>query len=290
MPPRPNLLQRATRAIPARWRRRARRWYERRALALVARRSVEASRLRPASEVDPAAWMASPELAAAWRSIAPRLDEPPIPERRGALPPGDRRALFQLVRGHDPERVLEIGTHLGASTLAIAAALAAGERNDAIGPRLTTVDVVDVNDAAGRRWTRHGSELSPRERVERLGVAGIVEFVAARSLDYLAATDRRFDFVFLDGDHAAPTVYREIAAALGVLRPGGVVLLHDYFEPGATYGPDGSEIPGPHLAVERLRAEGARLAVVPVGPLPWPTARPGHATSLVLLLGAAPRS
>jgi len=253
----------------------------------VARRSADTASLRPAFELDPASWLTSPTLAASWLATAPRIEELRIPERRGALPPADRRALFQVVRGLAPQRVLEIGTHLGASTIVFALALAAGERSAERRPRLTTVDVVDVNDPAARRWARHDSARSPRARIELLGCADEVEFVAADSLRYLAATDRRFDLVFLDGDHAARTVYREIAAALAVLRPGGVVLLHDYFSPGATYGPDGSEIPGPRLAVERLRAEGARFVVHPLGPLPWPTSLPGHATSLALLLGAA---
>jgi predicted O-methyltransferase YrrM len=115
-------------------------------------------------------------------------------------------------------------------------------------------------------------------------VAAAFDFVVARSLDYFAACRERFDLVFLDGDHGARTVYREIAAALAVLAPGGAILLHDLFPAGAAYGPDGSEIPGPRLALERLRAEGAPLLAVPLAPLPWPTLRPDGATSLALLL------
>jgi len=49
------------------------------------------------------------------------------------------------------------------------------------------------------------------------------------SLDYLAGCAQTFDFIFLDGDHAARTVYQEVPAALRLLNSGGVILLHDYF-------------------------------------------------------------
>ena len=56
--------------------------------------------------------------------------------KTGGVNPGDRRLLYQLTRRLKPRNVLEIGTHVGASTMHIAAAK----------PRsITTVDIVDVN-------------------------------------------------------------------------------------------------------------------------------------------------
>jgi glycosyltransferase involved in cell wall biosynthesis len=43
----------------------------------------------------------------------------------------------------------------------------------------------------------------------------------------LASTSGQFDLVFIDGDHRAEQVYREVHAAVTVLSPKGVICLHD---------------------------------------------------------------
>ena len=84
------------------------------------------------------------------RAGLPRL----VPHRRGAA----RRP-----------QVLEIGTHVGASTLHIAAAL-----DHAGGGVLTTVDIADVNGADGP-WSTIGTPAAPGTLLERLGLADRVQ-------------------------------------------------------------------------------------------------------------------
>ncbi len=48
-------------------------------------------------------------------------------------------------------------------------------------------------------------------------------FIAKPSSEFLRETDDRFDLIFLDGDHAAPAVYREFAQALNCLTPNGTI-------------------------------------------------------------------
>ena len=43
-------------------------------------------------------------------------------------------------------------------------------------------------------------------------------------------------------------------------------------------------IPGPFLGTERLKAEGAKLTVLPLGELPWPTKYGSNLTSLALMV------
>lgn len=202
----------------------------------------------------------------------------------GGVNPGDRRALWYLVRHFRPRSVLEIGTHVGASTAHIALALrqAAGEE-PTFDPRMVTVDMVDVNDPGEGYWKRAGLEASPAGMVEALRCGGFVEFATARSVDFLDDCAQRFDLVFLDGDHSAATVYQEVPRALRVLAPGGLLLLHDYFPGNRPLWPDGKVMPGPWLAVERLRGEGAPLQVIPLGELPWPTKLGSRVTSLALV-------
>ena len=111
-----------------------------------------------------------------------------------------------------------------------------------------------------------------------------MEFITSTSLSYFTRCELRFDFIFLDGDHTAKTVYQEIPAALRLLNQNGVILLHDYFPNLKALWPNGSVIPGPFLATERLVKEGANLVVLPLGELPWPTKLQSNVTTLALLL------
>ncbi len=78
-------------------------------------------------------------------------------------------------------------------------------------------------------------------------------------------------------------MYREIAAAVPLLRPGAWILLHDYFPDLAPLWSDGRLIPGPFLATARYQSQGVRTTAVPLGALPWPTKQGSQRTSLALL-------
>jgi predicted O-methyltransferase YrrM len=241
--------------------------------------ACEVGNLRPT----PAEWLeralADTRSDAEWPGVAAEMGGFEITSAAGGVNPGDRRALYYVVRALRPERVLEIGTHIGASTVHIAAALRAG------GPdgMLTTVDITDVNDTIAQPWRQHGSTLAPLTMVERMGMSGRVHFATAASLSFMAGSADRFDLIFLDGDHSAATVYREVPAALAHLRPGGVILMHDYFPRGRSLWPGDRVIAGPWLGIARLREEGAELAVLPLGELRWPTKLGRSVTSLAVL-------
>ena len=218
--------------------------------------------------------------AAEWPAVERELGKFEITTSAGGVNAGDRRALYCLLRALRPKRVLEIGTHIGASTAHIAAALR--DNDDAAG-ELTTVDIVPVNDPVARPWEAEGSRFAPAEIIERIGMGARVRFVTQPSLSFLATADQRYDVIFLDGDHSPATVYRELPAALKCLAPNGVVLLHDYFPGGRPLWPDNVVIVGPWMATERLRAEGATLRIEPLGALPWPTKQGTNVTSLAVV-------
>ena len=218
-----------------------------------------------------------------WETVAAELAQLAIPQDTGGVNPGDGRAIYYLVRHLRPRTVLEVGTHIGASTVHIGAALRALHRLDTgTSRKLVTVDIVDVNGPQSA-WAHLESRYSPTTMIARLGCDGLASFVTARSLDYLATCAEKYDLIFLDGDHKAPTVYREIPAALLVLNPGGRILLHDYFPSLKALWSDGVVIPGPYLATERLRQEGAEIVVLPFSAVPWPTKMNSKVTSLGLL-------
>ena len=205
-------------------------------------------------------------------------------EFESAISTGERRAIWYLIRRFRPRSVLEIGTHIGGSTLHIAMALKS-LWNDGVLPRLVTVDCVDVNDVSVGAWVHCDVPASPRDMLNCLGCdCKMTDFVVARSLDYLIKCEEKFDFVFLDGSHKARTVYQEISITLSMLRPGGCLLLHDYFPDKKPLWSDGNVIAGPYLAVERLRRKAPSLTALPLAPLPWPNRLNSNASCLALLV------
>jgi predicted O-methyltransferase YrrM len=184
------------------------------------------------------------------------------------------------VRALDPASVLEIGTHIGTSLVHIASALKRGSHADF---ELETVDIWDVNDPGKRHWEGFGSTHSPREMLRRIGCADRVEFFTRGSIEYLKTCKRKFDFIFLDGEHAAAQVYQEVPASLKVLNDGGYILMHDVFPDMKPLWSNGRVIRGPFQAIERLQSEGCHLGLQPLGALPWPTKLGSNVTSLALL-------
>ena len=245
--------------------------------------AFDVSNLRSEREIDLAQIFGDSSAEAAWSFAEVALGELAIPEGAGGVNPGDRRAIFYLVHHLRARSVLEVGTHVGASTISIASALlfvaAAGEGSI----ELDTVDVVDVNDATRRPWIGHGASRSPREMTELLGLGDRVRFIVEPAASYLGRCDRSYDLIFLDGDHDEQAIYGEIALALELLRAGGVILLHDYFPNAQPLWSNGVFGPGPYLAVRRAQEEGAAVKALPLGSLPWLTKLGSCVTSLAIL-------
>jgi predicted O-methyltransferase YrrM len=195
-----------------------------------------------------------------------------------AISTEDRRALAGVACYLAPGSVLEIGTHIGSSTLAWAAAAKPG------GGRITTVDIHDVNDPIERPWQRYNARQAPIEIVRGLAP---VEFVVSDSVAYLASTSTTYDLIFLDGDHRASTVYRELPLALARLNRDGVIVLHDYYPNGRPLLHRQHPVVGPYLAVRRLASEGLPIRVLPLGELPWLTSQGSPVISTLALVLSA---
>jgi cephalosporin hydroxylase len=216
----------------------------------------------------------------AWENVAPELKHLSLPENTGGVNSGDQRAIAYLVWHFKPLRILEIGTHIGCSTVHLA--IAHRELNlDINSSKIITVDIKDVNDSIERPWLSYSSKFSPIELVNKINYTG-VEFVSSPSIDYLNGSNEIFDFIFLDGGHSAKLVYNELPLASRLLAPNGVILLHDYFPLNKPIWDDRSVIPGPYLATQRLINEGNKIKITPLGNLPWPTKKGTNLTSLAI--------
>ena len=226
------------------------------------------------------------KLEMEWHDAENRLSLCEIPDGTGGVNPGDRRALFYLIRALNAHSVLEIGTKIGASTTHIAAALHLNKHSRAGTCNLTTVDLRDMNDTDLKLWLDFDARFSPFDMMKMLGCEQLVEFVNEESLAYMKQCNRIFDIIFIDGSHAEQMVFQEVPVALRLLRDGGVIVLHDYFPDLKPLWSNKSVIKGPYLAIERLISEGLDVTVQPLGRLPWSTKLGSNSTSLAVLYGS----
>jgi predicted O-methyltransferase YrrM len=246
---------------------------EKRDLARLERRPCDLGALR--SDVPAFSSLPKEEWEQVQRAVAPFE----LGERSAAVNLGDRRAIYQLARKLNATSVLEVGTHIGASTTMLALAL----KNSGKPVRMVTVDILDVNDANRGPWKRYGCQHPPNQLVRELG-CDFVEFISSPSIPYLQRCTERFDLIFLDGGHEAATVYQEVPLALKLLNAGGLILLHDFYPEGEPLWSNGGVVPGPWFAIQRFRDEGVGMKAKPLGSLPWPTKLNSNVTSLACLV------
>ncbi|RPH04833.1 MAG: hypothetical protein CBC06_006225 [bacterium TMED46] len=216
-----------------------------------------------------------------WENYGSKIDSLKIPEMAGGVNSGDQRALYYLVRMLKPISILEIGTHIGSSTVALAMA-ALKNREEGIETKIISTDIIDVNDLNERYWKTIGSPKSPSKIIDSIGCSEIVTFEIGNSIEKMKM-NRKFNMIFLDGDHSAKTLYQEIPLALNSLDD-GIIILHDYFPKLESLWGSQAPIVGPFLATQRFIEEGTPFNVIPFGELPWLTKFDSKITSLACLV------
>lgn len=249
-------------------------------LGLTPRQNFDEHALKPALNGEDLKKIFNDEdLATHWQAALSKIANLYIQTKPGGgVNPGDRRALYYLIHALRPQNFLEIGTHIGASTVFLAEALKAASPQG----RMTTVDILDVN-APDAPWHQQELAMSPREFLVKFGTDDRVTFKAMPSARFLRETKDKYDFIFLDGDHGARTVYEEVSLALRVLDKDGVILLHDYYPAARPLFKDGNIIAGPFMALDRIMRESKEIRVLPLGDLPWETKQGLNVTSLALV-------
>jgi predicted O-methyltransferase YrrM len=226
--------------------------------------------------------LTSPVWNQEWEAICSEINALGGAKGPSAVNMAEQRTLYILMRALNAHSVLEVGTNVGGSTVNLVAALRENAKS-AGEVQMVTLDVVDQNapDSIAKKL----GQLTPREMIEKMGAGAWVRFLVEPSLSYLTRKEMKFDFIFLDGDHLAPTVYQELPAALRILNPGGVILLHDYFPDGKPIYSDQKIIAGPWLAAQRFQREKAGFHVIPLGTLPWETKQGSKVTVLAMVVG-----
>lgn len=126
-----------------------------------------------------------------------------LPNAGMSVGPIEGAFLSFMVFLKQPQRVLEIGTFTGWSSIAMASALPRGGS-------LVTCDVNEETTAIARRYA------------DEAGVADRIDYRLGPAIATLASLEGPFDLVFIDADKGGYVDYYE--AVLPKLAPGGVIL------------------------------------------------------------------
>ena len=192
--------------------------------------------------------MSSPDPAAVDAYLAehllpsdPSLDDLLTASADAGLPdiavsPLQGRLLELLARLVQAQRILELGTLGGYSTLWLARALPPGGR-------IVTLEL-----------DPHHAEVA-RSNLARAGVGDTVEIVVGPALETLPGVAGSFDLVFIDADKERSADY--LAASLGKARPGALIVVDNVVRGGALadLADDDPRVVGARRGVEAIAAE-----------------------------------
>ncbi len=151
----------------------------------------------------------------------------------------DARVLRYLFRNFAPRRHLEFGTWKGKGARRVLE-----ECEDAV---VWTVNLWEGEYKQDGTWAYAGKQDGKKVRTDAGGMIGI-EYLQAglgnrvnqiysdsRLWDDTVYPDGFFDSVFVDGGHDAETSRADLYKALRLLRPGGLLLLHDFSPSGEVH-------------------------------------------------------
>jgi len=129
-------------------------------------------------------------------------------------------------RAHEPLRVLEIGSFEGRSALFFLQFLP--------NCQLTCIDTFEGSIEHRTPGSRHHTDMSEVEArfdANTRPFAGRLEKLKAFSIEALSdlqRASRRFDIVYVDGDHHAASAFTDAQQSWDLLAPGGIMILDDY--------------------------------------------------------------
>lgn len=118
------------------------------------------------------------------------------------------KSLFALVEDGDFKNILEVGFDTGSSSLALLRAC----------PNATMLSI-DIQDCPVGRQLIESSEVRERHI-----------FIEADSRGYLrqlSTSNRKFDLIYIDGDHLYDVAKSDIYKAEALLQPGGIMIVDD---------------------------------------------------------------
>ena len=197
-----------------------------------------------------------------------------LPENSGGINIGDQKAIYFLTKLYTPTRILELGTHIGCSTIYF---LMAAKKNQNF-EKLTTVDIVDVNNQKISNWKKYNSFFSPKEMSEKINMQKKIVFINDFTDNFLKKNNQKYNLIFIDAGHSFNKAYKDLYLSLNLLEDKGIIIMHDIYL-SEHFSLKKSNLNGPYLALKKITNQ-LNLKVDLLHSLPWKTKNGRNLTSL----------
>ena len=158
-------------------------------------------------------WGNVTQARADWmeRAVGPAPDG--VPHKPGTAEPWVSQLIASFVLATGARTVLECGAYRGGTSVYLLDALRKLGGGDL---HLCEIDPERMAIAKGRVYNATNEIDMVR-----------VHFHEGDVLQYLAETEDRFDFAWVDDNHEKPHVFRELTLLVPKMNPGGLILGHD---------------------------------------------------------------
>lgn len=144
------------------------------------------------------AWLDKPDIP---------LDLPPLLGR--TIRPYELQPLSKICLYSKAKRIFEFGTSMGATSYALARLM----------PK-SKIYTLDIND----KWKKQDVEFP-----------GNIKFLKGNTFEFdFGKYANKMDVVFIDACHAFEAAKNDTLHAIGIMRPGGIIVWHDYLRPPKT--------------------------------------------------------
>jgi predicted O-methyltransferase YrrM len=161
------------------------------------------------------------------KELLPTIDVNPLEKGQedGNISTKELAIISQLVKNRRPKAILEIGTFDGRTTLNLA-------NFSPDGAQVYTLDLPkkDMGQAKFAIEAGDGKYVNKETIGGRYGKndGKITQLYGDSAMFDFSPFYGKIDFVFVDGSHSAPYAKNDSEVALRIIRPGGVILWHDY--------------------------------------------------------------
>ncbi|MEZ5380575.1 MAG: class I SAM-dependent methyltransferase [Microthrixaceae bacterium] len=147
---------------------------------------------------------------------------------KGWMTPGQAKLLWRSARVLDPgQRIVEIGSFQGRSTIVLAAAAPSGTEVVAIDPHAGNDR--GPNEIEGYEDEAEGDHQIFKSNLAAAGVSDRVTHVRQFSDAALEEVEGPIDLLYIDGAHRFGPARDDIVAWGARVTPGGTMLIHDSF-------------------------------------------------------------
>lgn len=181
-----------------------------------------------------------------------------INRNSGGVNINDQKIFFFLISYFKPKNILEIGTHLGNSLNSMACCL---KSNKLINTTIDTVDVYDVNKT--NRFNKFKKRNSPINILKKNGISNKINFFKDGSDNFFLKNNKKYDLIFIDGNHTIDQAFKDIANAFNSLNKNGIIIIHDYYDI-KNFNDLFTKIVGPFLAIYFLKKKIRKLKVIKI--------------------------